>query len=807
MFRNFLITIIRNFNRSKWFSIVNILGLSTGLAAVFIIFLYIYHETGYDRMYAKGDRIYRQVLVGKENNYPIQPGVFLQYQRNELKGVEAVTMLMKRQLTVKAKEKVMGSQDFIVADSLLFSFFDWKSLNGNAAEALRRPGTVILTQSAAKKYFGNTNPVGQVMLFENSYKATVSAIIEDIPQQSFVHFLGILPLDYSRATNASELREWGNSSFNFFCLVNPGYSLSEIKAGIFNCWKKNSPYGTKAKTNPFRLQLLRDIHLHSETNRWEIEPQGSITTVRILGITAILILLLACINFVNLSTARNAKRFREIGLRKVVGSQRYHIILQFLLETAFYILISLIFALLFTELFLPWFSGLAGADLRLGTLLRPEVFSVVLIVLLLLIGLAGSYPAFVLSAPKPAVVLKKQGESFVINSRVSIGLREVLVIVQFFVSVALITGAIIVQKQLNFFSESRLGIESHQKVVIKNPWDNFMTQRFDALTAELKKMPEVKAITGSHNVPGQFENNYGVFFIKGTDPKNQSIQAALISVENNFFEVMNSSILRGEGFPKTMSKAELDSFPACVVNESLATQLNAMGTGDVIGRSLSGFYDPLPSRKIIGVVNDIHFRSLHDKVMPAAFIVSKSVYPNFNLNILVDIDSRNMPGTMKKIESEWQNITKDWPFESYFLDQRYASQYVSEQNLSVIIRAFTAIALIISFLGLLALVMFVSQSKRKELGIRKVLGAGDNSLIRLMSWRFVRLVLVADVMAIPIILWLCSHWLSGFAYHIEIGWFIPIAVIFFSMIFTFAAILWQTWRAVTANPVDVLKAE
>jgi len=257
-----------------------------------------------------------------------------------------------------------------------------------------------------------------------------------------------------------------------------------------------------------------------------------------------------------------------------------------------------------------------------------------------------------------------------------------------------------------------------------------------------------------------------------------------------------------------MSKAELDSFPACVLNESLATQLNAMGTGDVIGRSLSGFYDPLPSRKIIGVVNDIHFRSLHDKVMPAAFIVSKSVYPNFNLNILVDIDSRNMPGTMKKIESEWQNITKDWPFESYFLDQRYASQYVSEQNLSVIIRAFTAIALIISFLGLLALVMFVSQSKRKELGIRKVLGAGDNSLIRLMSWRFVRLVLVADVMAIPIILWLCSHWLSGFAYHIEIGWFIPIAVIFFfSMIFTFAAILWQTWRAVTANPVDVLKAE
>lgn len=807
MFRNYLITAIRNFNRSKWFSIVNILGLSTGLATVFIIFLYIYYETGYDRVHTNGDRIYRQIWIGKEYNTPIQPGIFLQYQRNELKGVDAVTMLMKRQLTVKAEDKVMGSQDFIIADSLLFSFFDWKSVNGNPAEALRKPGTVVLTQSAAKKYFGNVNPIGKVMLFENSYHATVSAIIADVPQQSFIHFLGILPLNYSNATNTSELHEWGNSSYNFFCMVNSQSSLTEIEAGLFNCWKKNSPWGASLKKNHFRLQPLRDIHLRSEANRWEIEPQGSITTVRILGITAILILLLACINFVNLSTARNSKRYREIGLRKVVGSQRSHIIIQFLFETAFYISISLLLALMISELLLPWFSNLAGVDLQLGILFKPEILIVVLILLLLLIGLAGSYPAFVLSAPEPAVVLRKHGESFKINSHLSMGLREVLVIVQFFVSVGLITGAIIVQKQLDFFSESRLGFESHQKLVIVNPWDDNMTQRLDALTAKLKQMPEVKAVTASHNVPGQFENNYASFFIKGSDPKKQSVQAAFISVENHFFEVMNSSVLRGEGFPGVMSQKELDSFPSCVVNETFAKQLDTMGAGEIIGRSLNGFYSPISTRKIIGVVNDIHFRSLHDKVMPAVFIVSKSVYPNYNLNILVDIDSHNMPGTMKKIESEWQNITKDWPFNSFFLDQRYASQYKSEQNLSVIIRAFTAVALIISLLGLLALVMFVSQLKRKEIGIRKVLGADYNRLVRMMSWRFVKLVLIADVLAVPSILWLCSYWLSGFAYHIEIGWFIPLAVIFISLLLTFTAIFWQTWRAIAANPVDVLKTE
>ncbi len=807
MFRNFLISALRNFNRSKGFTIINVGGLCIGLAAVLIIFLYIRHETGYDTGHAKGDRIYRQVVIGKEHNFPIQPGVFLKYQRNQLKGVEAVTMLTKRNITVKAGEQVMGNQDFIAADSLLFRLFDWKVISGNPEAVLCKSNSVILTRSAAQKYFGDIDPVGKTILIDNSYNAVVGALIEDIPEKSFIHFLGILPLHYIAMTNESALTEWGNSSFIFFCLVDPGASVGQIEKDLPLIFKENIKRDAEYEPNPVYLQPLRDIHLYSGANRWEPEPQGNINTVKILGATAVMILLLAAINFVNLSTARNASRFREIGLRKVVGSFRSQIIFQFLVETALYIFTAFILALAVTQLILPWFNSMTGITLSVEELLHPSVFFYLLLFLLLMIGLAGGYPAFVLSAPAPAVVIRKQGESFTKNSRWNLGLREALVVVQFVVSVGLITGAIIVQKQLLYLSQRPLGFEPAQKLVIRNPWDEKMNDRYDAMVAALKQMPEVRSVSGTHNIPGRFENNYAQLSLKGTDRKTKSVQAALVSVSNNFFPAMDAGISQGEGFPVEMSKQELDSFPGCIINEALASKLVQFSDTNLVGMSLDGFYDPLNQRKIIGIVSDIHFRSLRDKVVPAAFIVSKAIYPNFNLNLIVDINSPDMPEVVEKIRSSWEGITSDWPFESFFLDQSFDAQYRADQNLSVIIRVFTVVALIISLTGLLALVMYVTRSKRRELGIRKTLGASEEMLLRMMSWKFVRLVLFADLMVLPFILWFASGWLEDFAYHTNIGWILPMLVVVVSVVITMVTIIWQTRKAVSANPVEVLKAD
>ncbi|PKP23354.1 MAG: hypothetical protein CVU06_08695, partial [Bacteroidetes bacterium HGW-Bacteroidetes-22] len=572
-------------------------------------------------------------------------------------------------------------------------------------------------------------------------------------------------------------------------------------------FKENFNRDADYKPSLYHLQPLRDIHLYSGANRWEPEPQGNINTVKILGATAIMILLLAAINFVNLSTARNSSRFREIGLRKVVGSFRSQIIVQFLVETALYIFTSFLLALAITQALLPWFSSMTGITLSVGELLNPSVFALLILFLLVLIGLAGGYPAFVLSAPAPAVVLRKQGDSFSKNSRWNLGLRETLVIIQFIVSVGLITGAIIVQKQLLYLSQRPLGFEAAQKLVIRNPWDDKMDDRFDAMTAALKQMPEVKAIAGSHNIPGRFENNYAQYSLKGIDRKTKSVQGALISVSNNFFSAMGAGISQGEGFPVEMNKQELDSFPCCIINETLASMLVQSNDTNLVGMSLDGFYGPLTQRKIIGIVSDIHFRSLHDKVVPTAFIVSKAVYPNFNLNLIVDINSGNMSEMVGKIESLWEGITPDWPFDSFFLDQSFDAQYRADQNLSVIIKVFTIVALFISLTGLLALVMYVTRSKRRELGIRKTLGASEEMLMRMMSWRFIRLVLVADLLVLPFIIWFASGWLEDFAYHTNVGWILPVLVVVLSVIITLVTILWQTRKAVSANPVDVLKAE
>lgn len=804
MFTNYIKTAWRNFYRSRVYSLINIFGLAIGLATVIMIFLYVKYETDYDNQHSKRERIYRQINIGKEYNDPIQPGIFMEFQRGQIPGVEHVTMMLKNDLVVRVGDKKLSDQEFLVTDSCFFRIFDFKVVSGNPDEILKKPNTTILTESSAKLYFGDEDPIGKEILIENTYRAVVGGIIEDIPRQSFVHFTGILPTDYTLQVNESAIKNWFNSSFHYYSLLSPGADPEQVSMALNEVWNKNVP-DERIKGN-IRLQPLKDIHLHSENIRWEIEPQGSITVVRIFSLTAILILILACVNFVNLSTAQNVKRYREIGLRRVIGASRKSIVRQFLIETTMYILLALMLGIALVEISIPWFSEVYGFRPDLSVMLEPSILSATILFLILLIIITGSYPAFVLSSFQPADALRSRGEVIGKTRKQRAGIREGLVIFQFIISVGLITGAFIVKKQFNHLSGMFPGFEKHQKLVISNPWDENMNSRFNAFKGELARMPGIMT-TASHNVPGDFQNNYLGVHVKGLDKEANNISTAFISVENNFFDVMGARISEGNNFPQDLTDIAKDSLPLCIINETLAGIIRNQGIEEPVGEYLSGFWDKIPSRRIIGVVEDIHYRSLHNKVYPAVFIVSKQPYPNYVLNMIVDIDRENLGEAYREIEDAWNRVSQDWPFRATFLDNKLQELYVKEANLVRIIEVFTFLALAISLIGLTALVMFSLRNRIKELSIRKVLGASPRLLFWFYSWKYVRLVLLADIIALPLIYYLGKEWLEQFAFRIDITiWILMISVVV-SVVITVITISYQTYRASRINPADSLKYE
>ena len=803
MWKNYLLAALRNFKRSRFFTTINVLGLGIGLATVIVIFLFIHKELSYDKYHSKSERIYRQIKIGNEHNAPIQPGAFYEFQKEEVPGIKELLRVKKYELVVRTGEQKMPEQPFLVADSNLFSLFDWHAYMGDPVSALQKTNTVILTRSAAQKYFGDEDPIGREVLFENTYNTQVGAVIEDIPDESFVHFSGILPVDYVKQTNPSALTHWGNSSFQYFCLLKENADPEKVAEDIAGSWVRNSP--GQSESYPLYLQALEKIHLHSTNIRWEIEPQGSITTVRILAVTAALILILACINFINLSTARNARRFREVGLRKVLGSSRKQVIHQFMLETSIYILVSVIIAFIIAEISLPWFSGFSGYELSIYSLATPEITGIVILFLLVLIAIAGSYPAFVLSSFSPTDALKSTGTEVSVKGKKRFSLREGLVVLQFVISIGLITGAYLVHRQFSYLTEKNLGFEKSQKLAVVNPWDQHMNDRFDAFRQEIRQIPGVKASTGTHNLPGDFQNNYSGLYLKGK--KDERMNAAIISVENNFFEVMGADIPEGQSFPSSLSETAKDSLVLCIINESLARIIRNHGFENPVGETLEGFWDRVESRKIIGIAEDMHFRSLHNKVYPAVFVVSKYPYPNYVRNMILDVNTADISGTMDRIGEAWNKISPDWPFQGHFLDQRFEELYAKEDKLSGLISIFTFLALFVSLIGLLAVVLFTLQSRVREIGIRKVLGASNRQLFGFMSWKFLRLALIADIIALPIIWYITSGWLNQFAYRISIQWWIFAAAVLFSVIFTFMAVFYQTYKSIRKNPVNSLKYE
>jgi putative ABC transport system permease protein len=807
MLKNYFKIALRNLWRNPAFSTINISGLAIGMATCLIILLFVRDEMSYDRYNDKADRIVRVVFRAsiqgekiKEAN--VMPPV-AQTLHKEYPEVQEATRLQLAGSPVvqygdKAFEEYIG-----VADSNFFRVFTLPFVRGDAATALLQPEDMVISAAIARKYFGNEDPMGKQLTIKSWNKTyTVTGVIDKVPANSHFHFEIFLSM-----TGAPDARSqsWMTSGFYTYLLLPAGYDYKKLEAKLPGTVKKylgpqmNQALGMgfdefRKKGNEIGLflQPLTDIHLHSDmTPMTEIEPGGDSKYVYISMAIALFMLVIACINFMNLSTAGASKRAREVGVRKVLGSMRAELIRQFLLESIFLATMALLIALALVQLALPAFNKLAGKELVLPLLSNPWLFPGLLLFGLVIGLLAGSYPAFFLSSFKPVSVLKGKLDS----GRRSVGLRSGLVVFQFFISITLIVSATVVYKQLQFIQHKKLGYDRDQVLVLPQTWKLGKDQ--GAFRQALLRNPAVIRISNSDYLPAgpTSANNYLVCPDGHTDDLEKALR---YEVDEQYIPTLGIEMSAGRNFSKDFPT---DS-TAIILNE---TAMRTFGwQKDPLAHTLTNS-DNQGKRSVyhvIGVVKDFHFKSLHERISPLVMTLRGN-----SGTTIVKVNAKDIPVLLTSVQKQWASFHSGAPFVYAFLDERFNQTYQAEQKTGRILGIFAGLTIFVACLGLFGLATFTAEQRTKEIGIRKVLGANVSGIVSLLSKDFLKLVFIAFLIASPAAWLIMNKWLQDFAYRIPIdGWIFVWAAIL-ALAITLVTISFQAIRAALANPVDSLRSE
>ena len=804
MFTNYFKIALRNLTKYKAFSIINIVGLAVGIACAVVITLYVNNELSYDQFNKNADQIYRVHLKGRINNNDINmamsPAPMGSTIKHDFPEVVAYTRIRNFGSPVlRYKDKVFSEERFYDVDSTFFDVFTVKFLEGNPKTALVKPDQVVITESMAKKYFGNEDPVGKILNADHRRDWVVTGVIKDFPKTSHFHFdfLGSL------ATNKdSRSTYWlSNNYYTYFVLrkgtdpaqfqkklnediikyIGPqiqkvtGVSLEQLK-------KKGLKYG-------FVIQPLTSIHLHSHLD-YEIEPNGNISYIYIFSVIALAILLIACVNFINLSTARSEKRAKEVGIRKTLGSNKVQLVKQFIAEAVLTSTLSVMLAVVLVEIFLPVFNDISGKEMTLG--LFESVYTIpALLVLAAIVGIiAGSYPAFYLSSFQAVKVLK--GESK--RSRKSM-LRSGLVIFQFAVTIILFIGTFIIYNQLKYIQAKNLGFDKEQVVII-NKTDDIGNQ-IESFKKELLSNPDVISVSHSNAIPGNQKGDSAYRIEGSSDYRLQDLRQ--MWCDYGFDKTYGIKMNKGRFF----SVDHPSDTAAVVINEAV---VKIFGLKNPIGKDLIAPGPNGGSRyKIIGVTSDFNYESLHQAVRPLVFHLFKN--QEFGQFVSVRIKPGNYQSTILFLENAWKNYAGNEAFDYNFLDRNLAHLYIADQRTSRLAATFSLLAIFIASLGLLGLAAFVTEQRTKEIGIRKTLGATVPEIIVLLSKEFIKWVVIANLIAWPAAYLIMHYWLENFAYRINIslGLFILSGVI--ALIIALATVSTHAIKAARANPVEALRYE
>jgi putative ABC transport system permease protein len=797
MLKNLLRVALRNFMRDKWYSLLNILGLTIGITfSVFLIF-YIKDELSYDRYNEKADRIYRIEAFVKEADkdtmrWAITPFPMAQALSNDYPEVEEATRLWGNfggKTMFKYGALRFYEDKVMYADSNLFHVFTYKFIEGNAKTALTAPNSLVLTQSLAEKYFGeHKNYIGKTLENANGDVYKVTAVIKDVPKNSHIIFTALisrssLPADFAN--------NWGGFGFYTYVLLKPNVNAAAFQKKLSPVYDKYlapifAQFNIKMR---FGLQPVTSIHLHSDATN-EPEDLGSMSYIYIFSAVAFFMLLIACINYMNLTTARSARRAKEIGIRKVTGSSKLQLVLQFLVESTLTAIFALLLSIGFIALLLPMFNSISGKFISFGTLFQPDTLLTLLAIIIFVGLVGGSYPAFYLSKFNPVNVLKgnlSKGSS-------NVTLRRALVVVQFSISMIMLICTWVVYSQLKYLRNKDLGFNKEQVLTITANANRDVSSNIRSFKNEVKDNPHVLAVSTSQSVPGggmpfnlfSIQTKNG-FTDKGVDN---------YGVDEDYFKTLGMKIVKGRSFSGLP-----DTLRSIIVNENMAKEY---GWGnDAIGKRVrypgdtSNFYF-----EVVGVVKDFNQKSLYNPIAPLILFYR----PSSNI-IELKLDARNISTAIASLEKSWKKYFPDLPFAYTFLDQDFNSQYAADQKRGKIFTAFSILTIIITCLGLLGLIAFTTQQRQKEISIRKVMGAKVTQIIPLVTRNFVALVGLSCLIAFPVAWYFMSNWLKIFPYNtgLKITPFILSALVVLAL--TLLTVIFHTVRAAVAKPVKALRTE
>lgn len=779
MLKNYLKIAFRNIIRHKGFSFINIAGLALGLAVFMLIMLWVRDEVSYDRFHENKAQLYRLVVqadMGEQSfNAVVTPGEFTPYLHQNIPEITESCLYRPYggEVLVKEGERSFYERKLACADSTFFRLFDFKVISGNVEETLTTIEKIVLTQSSAQKYFGEEDPMGKTLELFNGRTCTVSAIIEDLPSNT--HF------DFDMLISMKLLApfDWGNHYYNGYFLlapnVDPVFVVEKINKLLA---EKEVGFGAH-----YYLQSIKDIHLRSQ---FDIDMNDSTSEINnnvyIFTFIAFFILLIACINFMNLSTARSSKRAKEVGIRKVVGANRQNLMRQFMGESIIYSFLGMLFALLLVEILLGGFNQLTNKSIELFRGNNLQLILQVLGLTLLTGIVAGFYPTIFLSSFKPITII--QGQS----AQQSSMLRRVLVIIQFSLSVILICGAIVVSSQLKYIGQKNLGYDKNNLVYMRYSRD--IARGYDNFKQELLALPDVENITRSSDIPTNTIHLWGDFDWEGRDEAG-TYMMNVYTVDDRYLNTMKFNILEGRAFSPEF--ADSNNY---ILNEAAVAYT---GITDPIGKKFS-----LNSKQgnIVGIVQDFNYKSIRTTVEP--LVIRQGSY---NQYMISRISSKNMPETIKKIESLWKTNFPDYPFELHFMDAEFEKLYETEQRTGKVFAYFTLLAIIICCLGLFGLASFTTEQRTKEIGVRKVLGASVAQIVGLLSSDYLKWVFIANLVAWPVAWFVMNKWLENFAYRIQINLLLFLLAGAAACSLALLTVSIQTVKAASSNPVKALKWE
>jgi putative ABC transport system permease protein len=797
MIKNYLKIALRNFQRHKGYSFINIAGFAIGMAVCLLILIYVRQEQSYDTYHQDGDRVYRivQDIRTQTSNRVfamISPMVAPTLKADYPQVEQAGRALLAYQSRLVRREDTFFYEDrFMYADPELFDVLTIPFSQGNSQEALKRPRTLVISERMTLKYFGHDNPLGKTLEINNEIYE-ITGVVADPPENTHLKYDLIASMETLR--DWEEMSNWYSTMFYTYLKLKPNVNGEEFSQQVSNLADKYVGEQLREMEDSYHyfLQPVSRIHLHSHL-RYETEPSGNPLYDTIFSFVGLFILLIACLNFMNLSTAQAANRAREVGMRKVVGARRFQLIGQFLGESLLVTIFSLGLAIVLAKFAMPLINNVTGIALNFDQILNPVVLAG-LIAGSIGVGLAtGVYPALVLSAFRPISTLKG---NLARGSR-GFAMRNGLVVVQFAISVVLIVGTLIMVRQFNYMKNQHLGFEKEQKLVLPIRGGISILENYESVKNLFSENPFVQNATVSSSVPGRGVSNFGVSLVGEEDPKNQSMFH--LYFDQDFIPLYGIEMVAGRAFQKEMST---DIAGAFLINEAAVAAFGWSSPEKAIGKRLkTGFGGRV--NPIIGVTKNFHYRGLQTQVEPLVMEYNPQLFRYLTLSI----DIADIKEIMAIVESQWKSLYPNNPFESFFLDTDFDQQYRSDEQVGKIFGIFTVLGLCIACLGLLGLASFTAESRTKEIGIRKVLGASVLGIAVMLSKQFTKWVLLANVIAWPAAYYIMSRWLKNFAYRTDINILIFVLSGLLVLAIALLTVSFQSIRAASTNPAESLRYE